>query len=979
MSLGIDLGNDYMVVTAVRQGVDVLQNDIGKRKTRMAVTYNADNREIGDDAFSQYLSKFNMSAMYFKRLLGKQYGLDDEDIEKEKRFLPNKFTEPAADGSPSSIKYVIPRVGELPPEQALATMLLKAKQIYESNSENQPVQECVITVPTSWNNAQRLAMMHAADMANLKVLELANETTCILYQYGLQRDITDTRIVMFYDIGATTTSCTLARITKETAEVLAFESNPHLGGRDFIECIVEEVVKFCKEKKNIVVEPNSKAWLKIRRACEKTFHTLSANHQASCSVENVLDGVDISVPYTRESFYAVLEPRFKDAILEPINKIITQYPQLLKDGKLQVNAFEIIGGVTRVPLVQQLLVDNFGVVLSKTLDADEAIARGAALRCAALSTTKRINRKFAVIDKKVVVELFLNKAPADAKEGDSLEKYVVPAEDVILTKSFHAAYPSTYPQPRLLSLKFQQVQLPVMVGVRMNGSQHDNVRSLILPQSKVDGRLFSESAEGNTPTDIKVSLSLNSSGYLNVYHVETVPQKAAVAAPAPIPATPVADEPATPTMTDAPVIPAPEAEAKPEAAAAATEGEEKKADAPTMTDAPAPAEGEGEEKKDEPASPIPQLEAPHEPTPHSQPMEDAPAVPSSPTPTQQKPIPLVTYNQTLGALNNADLTAARESEAKLQERDAITAKRQEVYNNLESHLFTTRSRLADSADLPDFMTKDDAAKALSEIKKILEWLDDEGYDAELDVLEKKLIDAQQFTHDANVRLHNWKNLASSNFAFAATIDAVIAHKFIGVEKFAKHIPELQSLEEQARKILESGDKLNNNLAVNSQTIDTKNSQLRHMIHYMDKYDPERERIEEERRQQENLRQAAEEEQRKAAMEAQQAVAAAAAQQQQQAAQQAAATEEAENENAAPSCEQPTEPTTQMGDDEDNTPAAQTEPPQPTESSSEPQPVEAPAAEATETEAQTEAQTQSTPAETSATAETETPSETMTDA
>lgn len=839
MSIGIDLGNDYMVVTAVRQGVDVLQNDIGKRKTRMAVTYNADNRDIGDDSFSQYLSKFNMSAMYFKRLLGKQYGIDDEDIAKEKRFLPNKFSQPSEDGTPSTVKYVIPRVGEVPPEQALCTMLLKAKQIYEVNSEGQQVQECVITVPTSWNNAQRLAMMHAADMAGLKVLELSNETTCILYQYGLQRDIQDTRIVMFFDIGATSTSCTLARISKETAEVLAYETNPHLGGRDFIECIVEEVVKYCKEKKNIDIEHNSKAWLKVRRACEKTFHTLSANHDAHCSVENVLDGVDISVPYTRESFYTILEARFKDQILEPIQKIIQQYPDLMKDGKLQVNFFEIIGGVTRVPFVQKLVIDNFGVTLSKTLDADEAIARGAALRCAALSTTKKIRRKFQVTDKKVAVELFLNKAPEGAKEGDQLSKYVVPAEDVILTKSFLASYPTTYPQPRLLSLKFQQVQLPVMIGVRMNGSKTDNVRSLILPQSRVDGRLLEETADGNVPTDIKVSLSLNSSGYLNVFNVETVPAKVEVPAPtmtdAPATALPTADavtegEAAKTAMNDAePMSPQVNDEGKKaEEEQKAKEEAEAAAEANTMGD-----DKNDEEKKDEP---VLQLEAPHEPTKH----EESPPTPASPTPQQQKPIPLCTYNQTVGALSTVDLNKARESEQKLQERDAATAKRQEVYNNLESHLFTTRSRLNDPNDLPSFMEKADAENAAAEIKKVLDWLDDEGYCAELEDLEKKLVEIEKLTHAANIRLHNWNNLKSSHFAYKATLDVAVDHKYVTEEKFAPHLSAHQKLEEETRQVLATASKLDDNLSISSQHIDKNNSMLRNMINAMNTYDPVKE-------------------------------------------------------------------------------------------------------------------------------------------
>jgi molecular chaperone DnaK (HSP70) len=881
MSIGIDLGNDYMVVTAVRQGVDVLQNDVGKRKTRMAVTYNADNREIGDDAFSQYLSKFNMSAMYFKRLLGKQYGLDDEDIEKEKRFLPNKFSPPASDGSPSTVKFVIPRVGEVPPEQALCTMLLKAKQIYEINSEGQHVQECVITVPTSWGNAQRLAMMHAADMAQIKVLELANETTCLLYQYGLQRDIEDTRIVMFFDIGATSTSCTLARITKETGEVLAYESNPHLGGRDFIECIVEEVVKYCKEKKSITIEPNSKAWLKIRRACEKTFHTLSANHQASCSVENVLDGVDISVPYTRESFYAILEERFKDQIVEPVHRIIAQYPDLMRDGKLQVNFFEIIGGVTRVPLVQKLLVDTFGVTLSKTLDADEAIARGAALRCAALSTTKKIRRKFQVTDKRIAVELFLNKAPEGTKEGDALEKIKLTEENIILTKSFHAAYPITFPQPRLLSLKFQQVQLPVIVSVRLNGSKHDNIRSLILPQSRIDGRLLEETACGNVPVDLKVSLSLNSSGYLNVYNVETVPQKIETPAPTPV---------ETPAQTE---VPAP-------AAPTANEGEnttmgDDNKEAQTTT-----AEGDKtmDDKKDEqqqqqPTSPTPALDAPHEPVQHAeQPtMTDTPASPTPVSLAPQKPIPLVTATQTLGSLNQTDLDAARASEKNLQERDAATQKRQEVYNNLESHLFTTRSRLNDSNDLPQFMTPEQVTVASDAIKKTLDWLDDEGYCAELKDLESKLAEVQKLTNDANSRLHNWKNLESSQFAYNATLEVALAHQYITAEKFAKYVTAFQDVNSKAINVLKEGKKLENALAITSPQLDKANTDLRHMINAMNQYDPEKER-------QENLKRAAEEAQKKAAMEAQAAAAAA-----QKAAQQAAAAENVQEENAAQSSEE----------------------------------------------------------------------------
>jgi heat shock protein 4 len=210
--IGIDFGDESLTVAAVRNGgIDVLQNEIGKRKTRSMVSYTSSQRFIADDAISHYLSNSANSVVFVKRLLGKMF--DDVETAHEQHFSPARLVADDSGRVAIAVKYL----GEdviVTPEEVVATLLAKIKRTCRHCMPDQEIADCVIAIPHYFTDTQRRAMLDAARMAGLNVLRLVNDITAVATQYGMRRTFTadETRLVVFYDIGVCSTDVALASL-----------------------------------------------------------------------------------------------------------------------------------------------------------------------------------------------------------------------------------------------------------------------------------------------------------------------------------------------------------------------------------------------------------------------------------------------------------------------------------------------------------------------------------------------------------------------------------------------------------------------------------------------------------------------------------------------------------------------------------------------------------------------------------------------
>lgn len=260
-----------------------------------------------------------------------------------------------------------------------------------------PVSDVVLSCPVWYTDAQRRAILDAADIAGLKCLRLINDNTAVALGYGITKLDLPTaeekpRRVVFVNIGHSNYTATVVEFRKGELAVKSSAWDRHFGGRYIDKALVEHFAKEFSEKYKINVLENGKARFRLAAGVEKLKKVLSANSQAPISVESIMNDVDVRGMLKREELEELIAPMLERA-LAPIE-------QALAEAKLtpaDIDAIEMVGGCTRVPALKSRIQDYFGKPLSFTLNQDEAVARGCAFSCAILSPVFRV-RDFSIHD-----------------------------------------------------------------------------------------------------------------------------------------------------------------------------------------------------------------------------------------------------------------------------------------------------------------------------------------------------------------------------------------------------------------------------------------------------------------------------------------------------------------------------------------------------------------------------------------------------
>ncbi|KAG6620007.1 hsp70-like protein [Phytophthora cinnamomi] len=376
-SVGIDLGTTYSCVGVWQNDrVEIIANDQGNRTTPSYVAFTSSERLIGDAAKNQVAMNAHNTVFDVKRLIGRKF--TDAEVQSDIKHWPFKVVR----GPENKPQVVVRFKGEtktFQPEEISSMVLVKMREIAEAYIGKQ-VKNAVVTVPAYFNDSQRQATKDAGAIAGLNVLRIINEPTAAAIAYGLDKKGGEHNVLIF-DLGGGTFDVSLLTIEEGIFEVKATAGDTHLGGEDFDNRLVEFFVTEFKRKYHKDLTVNSRAMRRLRTASERAKRTLSTSAQAYLEIDSLLDGIDFNSTITRA--------RFEDLCNEFFRKTMNPVAQVLRDSKLsknQVNEVVLVGGSTRIPKVQQLLMDFFnGKELFKSINPDEAVAYGATVQAAILS------------------------------------------------------------------------------------------------------------------------------------------------------------------------------------------------------------------------------------------------------------------------------------------------------------------------------------------------------------------------------------------------------------------------------------------------------------------------------------------------------------------------------------------------------------------------------------------------------------------
>lgn len=368
--LGIDLGTTNSAMAIVEAGEPrVLENKEGNRTTPSIVAVSkSGERLVGLIAKRQAVTNPRNTIYSVKRLIGRSY--DDSEIQKDKELLPYEIVK--ANGG------VKVKLGdkEYTPQEVSAMILQKLKADAEDKL-GEKITEAVITVPAYFNDSQRQATKDAGKIAGLDVKRIINEPTAAALAYGFNKK-KDEKIAV-YDLGGGTFDVSVLEVGDDTIEVKATNGDTHLGGDDFDQRIINWIVEEFKKDQGVDLSKDQMALQRLKEAAEKAKHELSSSLETEINQPFIT--VDAAGPkhLTLKLTRAKLEELVDDLVqrtLEPCKKA-------LEDAKFSVsdiNEVVLVGGMTRMPAVQEAVKKFFGKEPNREINPDEVVAIGAAIQ-----------------------------------------------------------------------------------------------------------------------------------------------------------------------------------------------------------------------------------------------------------------------------------------------------------------------------------------------------------------------------------------------------------------------------------------------------------------------------------------------------------------------------------------------------------------------------------------------------------------------
>jgi len=379
--IGIDLGTTNSCVSILENGnVKVIENAEGARTTPSIIGYANDGEIlVGQPAKRQAVTNPTNTLYAVKRLIGRRF--EEDVVQKDIKMVPYKIVK--ADNGDA---WVEAKGQKMAPPQVSAEVLKKMKKTAEDYL-GEPVTEAVITVPAYFNDSQRQATKDAGRIAGLDVKRIINEPTAAALAYGLDKAKGDHTIIV-YDLGGGTFDVSVIEIAEVDGEhqfeVLATNGDTFLGGEDFDLRLIDYLVEEFKKESGMDLKGDPLAMQRLKEAAEKAKIELSSTQQTDVNLPYVT--ADASGP--KHLNVKVSRAKLESLVEDLVTRTIEPCRVALKDAGLDVSKIDeviLVGGQTRMPLVQKTVAEFFGKEARKDVNPDEAVAMGAAIQGAVLA------------------------------------------------------------------------------------------------------------------------------------------------------------------------------------------------------------------------------------------------------------------------------------------------------------------------------------------------------------------------------------------------------------------------------------------------------------------------------------------------------------------------------------------------------------------------------------------------------------------
>lgn len=380
--IGIDLGTTNSCVAIIEGNKPrVLENSEGDRTTPSVIAYTQDDEIlVGQPAKRQSVTNPKNTLFAIKRLIGRRF--NDQEVQRDVNIMPYKII-----SSKNGDAWLDIKGQKIAPPQISAEILKKMKKTAEDYLGCKVI-GAVITVPAYFNDAQRQATKDAGRIAGLEVKRIINEPTAAALAYGLDKDTKGNRIIAVYDLGGGTFDISIIEIDdvdgEKTFEVLATNGDTHLGGEDFDSLLINYLVDEFKKDQHIDLYNDPLAMQRLKESAEKAKIELSTSQQT-----------DINLPYItadntgpKHMNLRVTRAKLESLVEDLVSRTMNPLRVALKDAKLSISDIHdviLVGGQTRMPLVQKKVSEFFNKEPRKDVNPDEAVAIGAAVQGGVLS------------------------------------------------------------------------------------------------------------------------------------------------------------------------------------------------------------------------------------------------------------------------------------------------------------------------------------------------------------------------------------------------------------------------------------------------------------------------------------------------------------------------------------------------------------------------------------------------------------------
>lgn len=379
--IGIDLGTTNSCVSVIENGQPkVIENAEGARTTPSIIAYTDGETLVGAPAKRQAVTNPRNTIYASKRLIGRKF--EEKEVQKDISLMPFEIVK-----APNGDAWIKVNDKELAPPQISAEILKKMKKTAEDYL-GEEVTEAVITVPAYFNDSQRQATKDAGRIAGLDVKRIINEPTAAALAFGLAKKEGKDRKIAVYDLGGGTFDVSIIEIAdvdgESQFEVLATNGDTFLGGEDFDQRLIEYIVAEFQKDQGIDLKKDVMALQRLKEAAEKAKIELSSSAQTEINLPYVT--MDANGP--KHLVMKITRAKFESLVGDLVNGTIEPCRIALKDAGLSASDIDdviLVGGQTRMPMVQDKVKEFFGKEPRKDVNPDEAVAVGAAIQGSVLS------------------------------------------------------------------------------------------------------------------------------------------------------------------------------------------------------------------------------------------------------------------------------------------------------------------------------------------------------------------------------------------------------------------------------------------------------------------------------------------------------------------------------------------------------------------------------------------------------------------